>query len=256
MNKFLLFSILLLLFSCQKKSQEDKNKADQEIKTNDKVVATKLGRKDPITINSKTGQRLSQKEIKSTFTKRIKRNLDIKYPIYETYTYKDGSGTHYLVLTDRIHKISDQNDTIFNAIKAYSLSYIDKKFRKRATIKDVIDDSWETSIGFWNKYSELADFDQDGHTDLILVYGTTGQDMYADGRVKIMIYYNHKRIAIRHQNSEYGGRLTKISSTFYTLPKVIQETVITKIRLMTQNGHAVLEKGWEKKIKEKARRIE
>jgi hypothetical protein len=132
-----------------------------------------------------------------------------------------------------------------------NLAYANKQFKKKSTIKDLIDKEWETSIWFWNKYSELSDLDKDGIIDPILVYGTTGQDMYADGRVKIMIYHNRKRITIRHQNSEYGGRLTKINKKFYELPAQIQQAVKEKMRLMASNKHATFAKDWEKKMENK-----
>ncbi len=255
MKRILLFILLFTLFSCQKKSQKSKNNTQEKTTVQDKSVIVNLERSDPIIFDPETTQKLSEKEVNSIFTKRVKKRLGIEYPIYQAYTYKDSLGLQYLLLTDHYLQGKEKNDRTYYAIKAFQLYSKDNTFKKRSTFKDEIDKDWEVAISFWNEYSELADFDNDGYMDLILTYGTLGPDGYADGRVKIMIYHNRTRATIRHQNSEYGGRLTKISSKFYMLPKSIQKVAIAKMKLLSQN-HATFTKGWEKKMKEKATRIE
>lgn len=254
MNKFLFFAVFFI-FSCQKKSQEPKNNADEKITQQDVTTTIELKRQDTVPFDTKLAHKLSDKETTSVFTKKIEKKIGVEYPIYQAYSYKDDSGEHYLLLTK--HYIVDKkNDTIHDKIQAFNLSYTNNNFKKRSTISDFIDKEWETSIWFWNKYSELADLDNDGLVDLILVYGTTGQEMHADGRVKIMIYHNRKRIAIRHQNSDYGGRKTNINKKFYDLPVSIQQLVKEKMKLMAKNKHAIFSEGWEKKMANKVTDIE
>ena len=255
MKRILLFILLFTLFSCQKKSQKSKINTQEKTVVEDEPVIINLERSDSIIFDPNTTQKLSEKEVNSIFTKRLKKQLGIEYPIYQAYAHKDSLGLQYLLLTDHYIQGKDKNDRTYNAIKAFQLYAKDKEFKKRSTLKDEIDKDWEVAISFWNEYSELADFDKDGYNDLILTYGTLGPDGYADGRIKIMIYHNRTRATIRHQNSEYGGRLTKISSKFYMLPKSIQKAAIAKMKLLEQN-HATFPKGWEKKMSEKATRIE
>jgi len=261
MNRFLFFTILLALFSCGKQSQKPKNDTEQQPieKQEDPIVTVVLKKNDSISIDPELVRKLSKKEISSIFTNRTKRQLDIIDPIYQGYSYKDKDpvAEHYLVLTDHRLKTEKTDDTLYDEIRVFNLSYKKNKFKKRATIKDIIDKEWETSISFWNRYSEIADMDNDGLTDLILVYGTMGQDLYADGRVRIVTYHGKRRITIKHQNSDFGdGRVTKINSLFYLLPKSIQQKVKEKMKLMAKNGNAVFSKGWEKQMKKEAIRIE
>ncbi len=248
MNKFLFFIVIIALFSCGKQAKDSKNNTDQQVIKEDSTIKVELKRSDSISLDSKIARKLSNKEIVSTFTKRLKNKLGIEYSIYQAYSYKDQSGEYYLILSERFKGTDEKNDTLYDQIKVLNLSYKNNQFKKRSTLKDDIDKDWESSIGFWNKYSELSDIDKDGLADLILVYGTMGQDGYADGRVKIIIYHNKRRVTIRHQNSDYDGRLTKISKKFYVLPLQIQKTVKEKMRLMMENKHAVFFKDWETKM--------
>lgn len=254
MNKFLLF-VILFSFSCQKKLQEPKNNTDEKTIKQDVTTTIELKKQDTIPFDTKLAHKLSDKETTSVFTKKIEKRIGIEYPISQAYSYKDDSGEHYLLLTKH-YIVGKKNDTLYDKIQAFNLTYTNDNFKKRSTISDFIDKEWETSIGFWNKYSELADMDNDGLADLILVYGTTGQEMHADGRVKIMVYYNRKRIAIRHQNSDYGGRKTNISKKFYDLPLPIQQIVKEKMKLMEKNKHAIFSEGWENKMANKTTDIE
>lgn len=254
MNKFLFF-VVLFIFSCQKKSQEPKNNADEKIIKQNVITTIELKRQDTIPFDTRLAHKLSDKETTSVFTKKVKKKIGVEFPVFQTYSYKDESGEHYLLLTK--HYIVDKNnDTLYDKIQAFNVTYANNSFKKRSTISDFIDKEWETSIWFWNKYSELADLDNDGLAELILVYGTTGQDMHTDGRVKIMIYHNRKRITIRHQNSDYGGRLTNINKRFYELPLAIQQIVKEKMKLMEINKHAIFSEGWEKEMVNKATDIE
>lgn len=249
MNKFLFFIVIITLFSCGKQAKDSNNNTDQQVTEEDSTIKVELKRSDSISYDPQIARKLSNKEISSTFTKRIKRQLGIEYPIHQAYSYKDDSGENYLLISERFQETDEKNDSLFDQIKVLNLSYKSKKFKKRSVLKDDIDKDWESSIGFWNAYSEISDIDKDGLADLILIYGTMGQDGYTDGRVKIIIYHNKRRVTIRHQNSDYDGRLTKVSQKFYGLPQPIQQAVKEKMRLMMKNKHAVFYKNWEAEMK-------
>ncbi len=256
MNRFILYIVIFALFSCGKKSQESKNNANQATKEDfNKVV--ELKKNDTISIDSTLAHRLSGKEVSKVFTKRKQNLLGISNTVYQAYSYNDESGKYYLLLTDHMKTIDEEKDTLYDNIFAMKVSNKNNQLKKSSSIKDEIDEDWETTIGFWNKYSEISDLDKDGLADLILVYGTKGQDEYVDGRVKIMIYHKKKRITIRHQNSDIkGGRLTKISSKFYTLPTQIQQVIKEKMRLMVKNRHATFSENWETQMTKEATRLE
>ncbi|WP_109300418.1 M949_RS01915 family surface polysaccharide biosynthesis protein [Aquimarina sp. AU474] len=257
MKKFLLFITIIAVFSCKKQSNESKNNTDQETEKEEVTTIIDLNRQDSIEYDSAIVNKLSEKEISSTFTRRKKGQLGIDYPIYQAYSYKDQLGEYYLLLTDHFSETNEENDSLYNHIQALKISNKNKQLKKSSSIKDDIDEDWETSIGFWNAYSSLTDLDEDGIVDLLLVYGTKGQNDYVDGRVKIMLYHNKRRITIRHQNSDIkGGRLTKISSKFYALPEKIQNIIKDKMKLMIKNSHASFAEGWEDKMKNSATRIE
>ncbi len=254
MNKFILLIILLTLISCGKQS---KNNTDQQAGKHDSIPVVPIQKHYPIPLDSQFVSKLSKKEIVSIFTRRKQNQLGISNTIYQVYSYKDESGENYLVLTDHIKEINEKKDTLYDNVYALNLTNKNNQLKKKSTVKGEIDMDWETSIGFWNKYSELSDLNNDGVVDPILVYGATGQNMYADSRIKIMVYYQGKRVSIKHQNSEIDdGRLTKINKKFYYLPISIQEAVKEKMKLMTENRHALFSKDWENKMKNKAARLE
>ena len=80
------------------------------------------------------------------------------------------------------------------------------------------------SIWFWTKYCLFEDINKDRLIDPIFVYGTSGDNYTGDGRLKILIYYKDKKIAIRHLNGTIDfERKTKVDQSFYDLPVAIQE---------------------------------
>ncbi|MBQ0735617.1 M949_RS01915 family surface polysaccharide biosynthesis protein [Aquimarina celericrescens] len=257
MNKIILFIVLSTLISCGKQSKESKDAADQQATKQDTTPATPIDKYYPIPMDTKFASRLSKKESKSIFTRRRENQLGISNPVYQVYSYNDESGEYFLLLTDHMKAVNEEKDTLYDNIYAVYVTKKNNQFKKRSTVQDEIDNDWETSIGFWNKYSELSDLDNDGLVDPILVYGTRGQNAYKDGRVKIMVYYRGKRMSIKHQNSEIeDGRLTKINKNFYGLPTQIQEAVKEKMRQMVTNKHAIFSAEWEKKMANRAIRLE
>ncbi|GAA4274563.1 hypothetical protein GCM10022258_38590 [Aquimarina gracilis] len=247
----------MTLFSCGKQTKESEKDTNKEVTQLDNSPAKPIQKHYTIPFDSKLVTKLSKKEISSVFTRRKQNLLGISNTIYQVYSYNDESGLHYIVLTDHRKAITEEKDTLYDNIYALKILSKNNQLKKRSTVKDKIDKDWETSIGFWNKYSDLSDIDGDGLVDMILTYGTEGQNGYKDGRVKIMAYYMGKRVSVKHQNSEIGGgRLTKINKKLYGLPTQIQDAVKEKMRLMVQNKHAVFTKDWEEKMSEKSDRIE
>ncbi|MEW7291361.1 M949_RS01915 family surface polysaccharide biosynthesis protein [Aquimarina sp. 2304DJ70-9] len=251
MTRFLLLILLLAICACKEQAQESKQVTKQEA-----IVTAPIEKYDAIPMDSKIASKLSKKEIASIFTRRKQNLLGISNALYQAYSYKDESGEYYLLLTDHRKAIHEEKDTLYDNIYALNITNKNNQLKKRSTVTGEIDDDWETSIGFWNQYSEISDLDGDGLVDLILVYGTTGQNMYKDGRVKILVYHNKKRVSIKHQNSDIdGGRHTKINKKLYALPLKIQDAVKEKMKLMSKNGHAIFSKGWEKEMANKATRL-
>ncbi len=252
MKRLLLLIIFLTIYACKKQGEEPNPESKKEI-----IITKPIKKYDPIPIDSEIARKLSKKEMASIFTRRKQNLLGISNDLYQAYSYKDESGEYYLLLTDHQISINEEKDTLYDNIYALNITNKNNQFKKRSTVTGEIDKEWETSIGFWNQYSEISDLDSDGLVDLILVYGTTGQDMYKDGRIKILVYHNKKRVSIKHQNSDItGGRSTKINKKFYLLPSEIQEAVKEKMKRMVKNGHAVFSEGWEKEMTNSATRLE
>ncbi|WP_025741216.1 M949_RS01915 family surface polysaccharide biosynthesis protein [Aquimarina pacifica] len=251
MNKLLYLIVLLVLFSCQK---QQKSKVDQTTSIANSPTADRASTRSSDHISGL----LTEQEVNAIFTRGVKKQLDMRCAIHSAYKYKDSSSTNdqYLVLTEDRFNFKEENDTVYNFIKAFDLRYEDQQFKKRFTVEDEIDKEWETSIWFWTKYSEIADIDHDGKTDIILVYGTTGPDMFTDGKIKIVIFNAGKKTSIRHHNSELNdGRYTKIKKTFYTRSIEMQNAVKEKMRLMEQNGHARFPTNWQAQMDKKESRL-
>ena len=257
MPRFVLFIVFLTFLSCGKQTKDTKGDSKDQTLQAEVITALPIQKHASIPIDTSFASKLSKKEIASIFTNTKQIQLGISNTIYQAYTYKDEFNEYYVLLTDHIKEINKEKDTIYDNIYFLNLINNNNQFKKRSTVKDKIDDDWETSIGFWNQYSQLSDLDNDGLIDPIIVYGTTGQNNYVDGRVKIVVYYKKKRVTIKHQNSEIpSGRITKIKESFYNFPIQIQEAVLEKMRSMTKNGHAIFADGWEKKMDNKAVRLE
>ncbi len=242
------------LLSCQK--QQSKNDDTQK-----KAATIAIGEADRASTRGDdhiTGL-LTEQEINSIFTRGVKKQLDMRCAIHSAYKYKDAKGVHdqYLVLTEDRFNFKEEKDTVYNFVKAFDLRHENQQFKKRFTEEGEIDKEWETSIWFWTKYSEIKDLDADGETDIIFVYGTTGQDMFADGKIRIVIFNGGKKTSIKHYNSDMDdGRYTKIRKSFYTRSPELQNAVKEKMRLMEQNGHARFPTNWEAQMEKKSTSLE
>lgn len=255
MNKFLLLVTILFFISCgNKKKEADKNssKSDATAAAN----ALPIEKYSSIAIDTFLVRKLPKKEMNAKFNTNRQIQLGISNELYQAYSYNDKSGVYYFLLTDHVKNVNEKKDTLYDNVYAMSVRVDNNKFKKRSTIKGEIDDQWETSIGFWNQYSQLFDYDGDGSVDPIIVYGTTTDNNYVDGRVRILAYHNKSRITIKHQNSEIAdGRITKINKKLYTFPASIQEAVKETMRKMVKNGHAVFADDWEKSMENQAIRL-
>ena len=195
---------------------------------------------------------LTEPEVQTVFTNAIKKELGIRFPIFKAYEYNDKLGKHYLVLTENTFDDKSTNDTI----KAFNI----KADSSKLTIQWVINDfrlkkneiSEEKSIWFWSKYIELNDINGDKIIEPIIVYGTSGINSTGDGRIKILIYYENKKSAIRHQNGELDfQRNTKVDKEFYEIHPQIQIRVKEIMKAMTLDNNAIFPAGWEAAMRDK-----
>ena len=198
---------------------------------------------------------LSQQASSSLFTDSLNKQLGITYPIRRVYKCVDKSGQFFIVLTESNDTITIDKDTLNHNIKAFNLHLDKNRLLKKWEINDFIthlanyldvNDAMETSIWFWTKYSEFADIDNDSLIDPIIIYGTGGMNNTDDGRIKILIYYKGKKVAIRHQNGVLDfERNTQVDKEFYSLPLKLQAHVKLIMKKMTDDGNAIFPYGWQ-----------
>ncbi|TMU50690.1 hypothetical protein FGG15_17980 [Flagellimonas algicola] len=125
----------------------------------------------------------------------------------------------------------DEKEKCLDSIKAFCYSFKDGSYRTQWSLKDFIlpggnEVSEEYSISFWTKYFELKDYNGDGVVDPIMVYGTFGVNGTNDGRIKLLVYHNGIKRAIRHQNGTLDNeRNTQVDEMYYLLPTGIQNRV-------------------------------
>lgn len=181
----------------------------------------------------------------------IKR-YNIKYPFRRVYAYDHQPDACYLILCESIDDITN-NDTLHKRIQAVNV----QKGEKTWELNDFINSNdqsngQETSIWFWTKFCEVEDLDGDGISEPLLVYGSSGDNGYDDGRIKIILYYKGQKIAVRHQNSTLDeGRNIQIDAAFYTLPQVIQQHIRKLMQTLSDKGFALYPHEYEKAMAQK-----
>jgi hypothetical protein len=197
---------------------------------------------------------LTQPQIEALFTEAVKALIDMPFTLYKAFTYTDNSGKYYLALTESMDE-KKEKDTSSKNIKAILL----KDLNGLKSVMEINDNitptlNEEYTISFWTKY---ISFEKAGNTIVpIIIYGTKGMNNYMDGRIKVVILYNNKKILIRHQNAVLDGeRLTTIDKAFYTLPIAIQNVVKQKITAMENAEHAILGNDWKNEMKKKKTEI-
>ncbi|QCX37905.1 hypothetical protein FF125_05450 [Aureibaculum algae] len=202
-------------------------------------------------------KQLSKQEIDSIFTKNIRKQLKIDNSIYRIYQYNDKIGKHFVIMTQ--NKIDcQQRKECFDSIKVFCYLFKNKTYNIEWKLNDfIVPNSYEYSISHWTKYFSLNDYDKDGITDPIIIYGTFGMNDTGDGRIKIVIYYKGNKRAIRHQNGILDDeRHTQVDKEFYELPIEIQTNVKTLMKNINKNGHGIFPYGWEKAMKSKELKID
>lgn len=199
-----------------------------------------------------TSKQLSEQEIDSIFTVNIKDELQLEYSIHRVYQYNDKAGMHFIVMTKNPTECAEQ-EVCSDAIKTYCYTYKNDDFKLKWQFNDfILPTSDEYSISYWTKYFKIDDYDNDGFADPIIVYGTFGPNDFDDGRIKILIYYKNKKIAIRHQDAIHDDeRQTQIDKEFYQLPIEIKSRVKTIIENINENDHGIFPSGWQKAMKNK-----
>jgi hypothetical protein len=156
------------------------------------------------------------------------------------------------VLTEKLDTLESEEegkyDSLHLAIRAIDLMEDSGKLKKVWEINDRARsdpkiEGVEQSIRFWAEYIEFTDFDGDGLIEPIIVYGSHSDSDLASGRIKFIIYYKGRKVAIRHQDSDLDeGRSTQIDKEFYTLPSKLKESIHTKMLAMNKADQGIFEK--------------
>jgi hypothetical protein len=195
---------------------------------------------------------LSQSQVSATINDAVKKQFGINFTIVRVYEYVDRSGQYYCVLTEKFDSLASTEegkyDSLHLAIRAIDLREDSGKLKKvweinDHAIRDPKIEGVEQSIWFWTKYIEFTDFDGDGLIEPIIVYGSHSDSDLASGRIKFIIYYKGREVAIRHQDSDLDeGRSTHIDKEFYTLPPKLKESIHTKMQAMNKADQAIFER--------------
>jgi len=197
-----------------------------------------------------SGTILTADQAAAVMTPAVLQEFAIHFPIRRVYAYSDRSGKHYCVLTEKLDSVESNKDgtpdTLHRAIRAIDLKEDSGRLKKiwemnDFAMRDPKSGGVEQSIWFWTKFVELTDFDGDGLIDPVLVYGSRADDE-AGGRIKFLIYYKGKKIAIRHQDSDLDeGRSTEFDKDFYGLPGKVKAAVKSKIIAINKGRLGIFE---------------
>lgn len=203
------------------------------------------------TAQKSNGRILQTTEVNKIFDALFKKNNKITFPIIKVYEYAEDNGKYLLALTESVDAIKGK-DTNSKNIKAFLFKAEKNGYIKVIEITDKSNPTIneEYSISFFTKYISL---EKVGNTTVpIIVYATKAMNNHMDGRIKIIIIFNNKKITIHHQNAVLDGeRLTKIDKAFYTLPSAIQNEVKKKITAMEEEKIAIFGDDWENEMKKK-----
>jgi hypothetical protein len=196
---------------------------------------------------------LSPSQVEALLPDPVKRELKLTYPILRVYKYVDKLGVNYCVLTESRDSITKSKDPVNSRIKAFSLKAESGKLTKAWEVNDFVSqEKEEQSIWFWTKYTAFDDYDQDAVTDPILVYGTSTLNSNEE-RIKVIIYYRGRKVAIRHQAGDLDfQRSIQVDKAFYALPPALQTAVRQKLALIEQHDLTILPHGWQQAMGKKA----
>jgi len=200
---------------------------------------------------------LLRPEVDKLFPESVQQQLGLKYPIRLVYSFSDDNGNFFMPLCESDEGVVD-GDSLHYKIKAVNLKYENGQFVKQWELNDyVLTAQEEESIWFYTKYLTIKDIDGDGTVEQVMIYGSTGQNGKSDGRLKILIYYMGKKVAIRHQNSEFDGdRVTEVDKEFYDLPEKVQHFVKGVMKRMADDGQLIYASGWVMKMSKKMTHIQ
>jgi hypothetical protein len=188
---------------------------------------------------------LSVSRVAAIFTDSVKKEFRLNYPIFRVYRYVDRSGEYYCVLTESNDYIVDdeeKKDTISHALRAVDLRVDQGRLIKEWEINDNIikNGNNETTIRFWTRFSDFKDLDGDGLIEPFIIYGTKGSDGYDNGRIKFIIYYKGRKIAMRHQGCDLDdGRETAFDASYSALPKVLKDAIDAKMEQIRKEFNIV-----------------
>lgn len=194
---------------------------------------------------------IPKKQLEGLFPDSLKKSLNINYPIFKAFKYQDKSGNYYCILTENNSSINSKNDTFSDKIRAITILEIKGNFNKLWEINDFIlkNNNLEYNIWFWTKYMDFKDIDGDDLIDPIIFYGTLGKNEFDDGRLKIIIYFKGRKIALRHQNGVLDfEREIQVDKAFYDLPEKMQADIKSKMIEIEKNNQAIFPAYWQKEM--------
>lgn len=247
-------TLLLLAISCNTSTTENSPKSQDETSHNsasdksEKVISETPQPEKKIVY--KDSRILEKNEVNAIFTSEVKSKLGIEYPIYRVYEYADNTGEILIVLSEK-----PINDKIVSKIKLFAFEKRNNDFIQKWELNDGINNV-EKNMNFWTKYCVFKDLDGDGTVEPIIVFGSTGENGFDDGRVKILVYFNNQKYVIRHQNgvTDYD-RVTQIDQSFYNLPTSIQSEVKSIMQNIIDNNQTIFPNGWNEKMNKKQTKI-
>lgn len=171
------------------------------------------------------------------------------------FEIRDNNGQSKLRLSEHSYQ-DERGQRCQDTLKAFYSSLDEKKviwqmqdFIRKERTKDLDE---EYDIQFLQDYINTKDLDEDGYSDIILVYATKSINGWADGRLKVLIYYKGQKIAIRHQNGVLDfQRNISIDTEFYELPVSIQNHVVEQLKKIEKEYDMIIPYGWDEGIKQK-----
>ena len=190
---------------------------------------------------------LTDKQVQTLFPHETLKEIGVTFPIRKVYAFQDKLGKQYLIISE-----NNTNPDKATSIKAFNVLLKEKNPPQVLwTITDAIDDT-EQAMWFYTRYISLTDLNNDGYIDPIVLYGTESQygEPYEENRVKFIIYYLGKKIAIRHQNSSLDdGRHTQIDRSYYKLPLALKKKIRSIVATLEERGHALFNTETIKELK-------
>lgn len=195
---------------------------------------------------------ISAKQIAVVINPSIKETLKLTYPIRRVYHYTDKSGEYYCILTESEDSTNSDHDILHFHIRAVDVRVDTGGFQKVWECNDYIDRrTEECNMWFWTRYISFKDLDNDSLIDPVIIYGTSDRQADDDGgRLKLLIYYKGRKVAIRHQDCSLDeGRFTKVDAAFYDLPSSRQEAIEKTMKQIEDDGNSLFPGYWLKAMK-------